>query len=51
MWLYTCTYTKSSGLLCSTCIYLIVSYFLMNDSILTAAIMIQGDYMELILIN
>ena len=39
----------------STCIgtysYVIVSYLIMNDNILTAAIMIQGDHKELILIN
>ena len=31
--------------------YVIVSYLIMNDNILTAAIMIQGNDMELILIN
>ena len=34
-----------------TCSYVIVSYLIMSDNILTAAIMTQGDHMELILIN
>ena len=33
------------------CSYGIVSYLIMNDNILTAAILIQGDHKELILIN
>ena len=45
MWLYTCTcncdvvYSTYIG----TCSYVIVLYLIMNDNILTAAIMIQGD--------
>ena len=46
MWLFTCTCTYIG-----TCSYVIVSYLIMNDNILTAAIMIQGDHMELILLN
>ena len=34
-----------------TCSYVIVSYLIMSDNILTVAIMTQGDHMELILIN
>ena len=34
-----------------TCCYVIVLYLIVSDNILTAAIMIQSDHIELILIN
>ena len=50
MWLYTCTCILWCGLF-GTCSYVIVSYLIMSDNILAAAIMIQGDHVKLILIK
>ena len=52
MWLYTRAhlhvyYDVVYSTYIGTCNYVIVSYLIMNDNILTAAIMIQGDHMEL----